>query len=154
MVLKTNSRNLFTAFLKKTYCKSLTENVSVASPFVCLSPDRYALLRVLQPLDAAQVMWQAVRCVTSQNGDHNLWLQQGRLGLRRLLHQRHQLRHAAGHQSDQQRPQHTDSHGPDRPHLRFQIQPCVLGLSERAAVRVREGGTVPRWEGERGRKIK
>lgn len=105
--------------------------------FAYLSPDRYAVLRVLQPFDAAQVVWQAVRHITSHNGDHNLWLQQGGLGLDRLLHQRHQLRHAAGHQSGQQRPQHTDSHGRDRPHLRFQIPlrarpgPTVQRVTER-----------------------
>lgn len=93
------------------------------SEFARLLPDRYALFRVLQLLDAAQVMWQAVRCVASHHGDHNLWLQQSRLGLYRLLYQSRQLRRAAGHHSDQERPQQTDSRGPERTHLRFQIRP-------------------------------
>lgn len=96
-----------------------------------LSPDGYALLRVLQSVDAAQIVWQAVRCIPSHNGDHNLWLEQGGLGLDLLLHQRHQLRHAAGHQSGQQRAQQTD-----RPRHRCQIPLFVR--AERTVQRVPE----------------
>lgn len=78
--------------------------IYLTQQFPRLLPDRYALLRVLQLLDAAQVMWQAVRCVASHNGDHNLWLQQCRLGHYGLLYQSRQLRRAAGHHSHQERP--------------------------------------------------
>lgn len=109
-------------------------------------PDRYALLRVLQLLDAAQVMWQAVGGVASHNGDHNLWLQQRRLGLYGLLYHSRQIRRAAGHQSDQERPQHTDSRGPERTHLPFPIRPWVPGPSDRLVL-LKEAGR------ERGRKV-
>lgn len=103
----------------------------VCSLWVRLSPDRYALFRVLQPLDAAQVVWQAVRRVTSHDGDHNLGLQQGGLELDLLLHRRHQLRHPAGHQSAQQRPQHTGSRSPGSSHRRFQNPPRVQRVRQR-----------------------
>lgn len=112
----------------RNLCKALTPEraIPVPQPAGCrspgLSPDRYALLRVLQPLDAAQVMRQAVRRVASHDGDHDLWLQQRGLGLELLLHQRRQLnRRAAAHRRGQQRAQRGDSHGPDRAHLRFQV---------------------------------
>lgn len=107
-----------------------------------LLPDRYALFRVLQLLDAAQVMWQAVRSVASHNGDHNLWLQQRRLGLHRLLDQSRQLRRAAGHHGDQERPQQTHACGT---HLGFQIRPYGPGTERDAGAGEGEGG----WEGER-----
>lgn len=112
--------------------------------FARLLPDRYALFRVLQLLDAAQVMWQAVRCVASHNGDHNLWVQQRRLGLHRLLYQSRQLRRAA---SDQEQPQPRECRGPERTHLRFQIRPSGPGTEREA------GAGAGGWQGERGRKV-